>query len=104
MCTNILDKTIDMSTVIVASHEFEYIFTRVLKWYVEVWEELRELLKSLEMRECEDIWIEIVYTILEIPWNCIDCFEHLDQARFAVEISSITSGILRDDLYLTDSL
>ena len=62
MRTNVLDKAIDMSTVVVASHELQDIFTRMLEWYIEVGKEVLELLKSLEVRECEDIWVEIIDT------------------------------------------
>jgi len=51
-----------MVTVIVTSHELENILTRMLEWYVKIWEEVPEFLELGQMIECEDIWIEIVDT------------------------------------------
>lgn len=77
-----------------ASHEFEYFLTRMLKWYIEVGEKSFEFLKLFEMRKCEDIWIEIVDSESEISFDSIDRFEHLHESGFSIEVSTVSSRVL----------
>ena len=38
--TDILDEAIDMSTIVVATHELQYMLARMLEWYIEVGEKM----------------------------------------------------------------
>lgn len=66
----------------------------MLEWYIEVGEELRELRKALEMRECEDIWVEVIDSIGEVSLDRIDRLEHLDETRLTIDICAVSGRIL----------
>ena len=104
MSPYVLDEAIYMSSIIVTTHELQDILTCVLERDIEIGKEFFETLESLEMRECEDIRIEIVDSELEVTLDRIDSFEHLDKSRFTIDICPIASCILRKYLYLADSL
>jgi hypothetical protein len=86
----------------------------MLKWDIKIWEKMFEIFQTREMIESEDIWIEVVYSVFwSIFWivfldkfidSCIDLFEKLDKLGSFIDISTISSCILRDDLDLSDSL
>ena len=47
MHSNILDEAIDMRSIIVPSHELQYLLTRVLEWDIKIGEEVLQLLELL---------------------------------------------------------
>ncbi|EKD29304.1 MAG: hypothetical protein ACD_78C00449G0002, partial [uncultured bacterium (gcode 4)] len=93
-----------MCFVVVAPHSFEYSFARVLKWDIEVGEELLETLQFLYMLESENIGVHVVQSKFKIPGNRFDFFQEFKKSWFSVEIRSVSSGILCNNLDLPNSV